>query len=73
MTKNKVLRARVTDAHLEKLGRIGEAMGLSASHIVRLLIDSAEVQTKPSVLLGQMKNSDSASDLRNRSAITVSA
>lgn len=50
MTKNCVLRARVTPAHTEKVDRIKKEMGLgSPSEVIRLLVERAELVTRPAV------------------------
>ena len=49
MTKIHTLHARVTDGHLRKLHGMQRATGLNPSQLVRLLIDQAEVKTRPVV------------------------
>lgn len=65
---------RLTTPQLEKLNRLASSLGMSRNKTVGLLIEAAEVQTKPSVLVGEMKNgSDSATVSAAKRAITASA
>lgn len=72
MTKDKVLRARVTEGHVKKLNQMGRELGMSSSHILRWLIDNAEI-SRPVVNFQAMKNSDSAKFSQDASATTVAA
>jgi len=65
---------RLTTLQLEKADRLAASLGMSRNKTIGLLIEAAEVQTKPTVLVGEMKNSsDSAKFSQDASAITASA
>jgi hypothetical protein len=68
---------RLTEGQRAKLHQLAQVLGRTPNHTLGQLIDNAEIVVVPRKEIGAtlpaIKNSDSASDLRNRSAITVSA
>lgn len=73
MIKIHKLGVRIDGGRMRKFEDMQQATGLNPSQLVRLLIDMAEVKSRPVVNVQLMKNSDSAKFSQDGSATTVAA
>ena len=65
---------RLTNLQLEKADRLAASLGISRNKTIGLLIEAAEVQTKASVLVGEIKtNRRDAKEFSGQSITAVSA
>lgn len=77
MNQKRATSVWFTDSQRAKLRQLAEALGTSHNATLGMLVDNAQIVLVPrqeaAATLQGIKNGDSASDLRNRSAITVGA
>lgn len=76
MRKREVVKSintgiRLTPSQYARLTAIAQEMGVKKNHVFGILIESAEVRSRPSADVQLIKNSDSAKFSKVASAITA--
>ena len=71
MNNNRYITFRGTPGHMDKLQRMATMLGTSQSDVLRRLVESAEVQSKPTVSVGLQKNTANAASTLTGSSTTA--
>jgi hypothetical protein len=64
---------RLTPTHVKKLDRLATDMRTTRNRLLGMLIDSAEVESKPVLSVGEKNNRCDAQELSHQSIATVGA